>query len=144
MENASKALGIAGGVLIAIMILTIGVSLIGEFDKTADSYVTTLDGVELHKYNTVFEVFIGRTDITAQEIVSVIGIAKQKEQGTRVWIGGADVTDYTEADKNALLAGNILVYKPNATNYDVENTYSYVSIGYDSDGKVVELKFKKN
>ena len=144
MENASKALIMAGGILLAMLVLTIGVFLIGNIGKAAEGYVTKMNATELHKYNSNFEVFIDRTDITAQEIVSVIGIAKQKEQGTRVWVGTTDVTDYTEADKNAFLAANILVYKPNGTNYDVENTYSYVSIVYDTEGKVIEVKFKKN
>ena len=62
MENASKALIMAGAVLIAIMIVTIGVYLVGELGKTSESYVQQLDTVELQKYNSNFEVFIDEKD----------------------------------------------------------------------------------
>ena len=112
MENASKALIMAGAVLIAIMIVTIGVYLVGELGKTSESYVQQLDTVELQKYNSNFEVFIDRTDITAQEIVTVAGIAKQREQGTKVYVGGTEVTSQADEEfenwKNEFLNDNIL------------------------------------
>jgi len=92
MENASKALIMAGGVLIAIMVLTIGVFLVGKLGSTADSYVTTLDATELHKYNSSFEVFIGREDITAQELVTLINLTQQSHQTTIVEIDGVNCT----------------------------------------------------
>ena len=111
MENASKALIMAGAVLIAIMIVTIGVYLVGELGKTSESYVQQLDTVELQKYNSNFEVFIDRTDITAQEIVTVAGIAKQREQGTKVYVGGTEVTSQADEEfenwKNEFLNDNI-------------------------------------
>ena len=112
MENASKALIMAGAVLIAIMVLTIGVYLVGELGKASDSYVQQLDTVQLQKYNSNFEVFIDRNDITAQEIVTVAGIAKQSEQGTKVYIEGTEVTNKTEEEfknwQNDFLNNNIL------------------------------------
>ena len=114
MENASKALIMAGAVLIAIMIVTIGVYLVGELGKTSESYVQQLDTVELQKYNSNFEVFIDRTDITAQEIVTAAGIAKQREQGTKVYVGGTEVTSQTDEEfenwKNEFLNDNILTH----------------------------------
>lgn len=139
MENASKALIIAGGVLIAIMILTMGVYLIGQFGKTSDSYVTQLDTVELHKYNSNFEVFLDRTDITAQEIVTVISMSQQKDQGTKVYVDGNDVTNWGEQQKNEFLEKNILIYKANGT-----AEYTCMNVDYDSEGKVIAIWFKIN
>lgn len=52
MENATKALIIAGGVLITIMIITIGIYLLGSFGRTTSSYVEQLDATALRQYNT--------------------------------------------------------------------------------------------
>ncbi len=149
MENASKALIMAGAVLIAIMIVTIGVYLVGELGKTSESYVQQLDTVELQKYNSNFEVFIDRTDITAQEIVTVAGIAKQREQGTKVYVGGTEVTSQADEEfenwKNEFLNDNILTHiKDGAGNETTINSFSYNQITYDETGKVSEIKFVKN
>ena len=149
MENASKALIMAGAVLIAIMIVTIGVYLVGELGKTSESYVQQLDTVELQKYNSNFEVFIDRTDITAQEIVTVAGIAKQREQGTKVYVGGTEVTSQADEEfenwKNEFLNDNILTHiKDRAGNETTINSFSYNQITYDETGKVSEIKFVKN
>ena len=149
MENASKALIMAGAVLIAIMIVTIGVYLVGELGKTSDSYVQQLDTVELQKYNSNFEVFIDRTDITAQEIVTAAGIAKQREQGTKVYVGGTEVTSQTDEEfenwKNEFLNDNILTHIKNEEGNEITiNSFSYNQITYDETGKVSEIKFTKN
>lgn len=149
MENASKALIMAGAVLIAIMVLTIGVYLVGELGKASDSYVQQLDTVQLQKYNSHFEVFIDRNDITAQEIVTVAGIAKQSEQGTKVYIEGTEVTNKTEEEfknwQNEFLNNNILTQIKDADGNEVTiNSFSFLEIKYDATGKVIEIKFAKN
>lgn len=140
MENASKALLIVGGVLIAMLILSIGVYLIGNLGNTADTYVTELDIVELNKYNSNFEVFIGRKDITAQEIVTLISLAKQKEQGTIIIVDGNDCTSWNEQQKSEFLQNTIQEYKNNGN----VTLFSYVEIVYDEiNGKVSKMLFKK-
>ena len=104
MENASKALLMAGGVLIAILVLTVFVALKASFDNTAQSYVDRLDLQELQKYNSNFETYEDRQDITAQEIVTLINFAKQKEQGTQIFIGTEEVTNKNIDDQNELSA----------------------------------------
>lgn len=141
MENASKALIIAGAVLIAILILMIGVYSVAQFGKTADSYNSQLSITEIHKYNSNFEVFIERKDITAQEIMTVINIAQQKEQGTKVYADGVEATAWDEQKKNEFLNNNILIYEPDGK---VKKSYSCISIDYDSEGKVSKITFKKN
>lgn len=146
MENAVKALIMAAGVLIAILVLTVGVILVGRLGQTADSYVTKLDTVELQKYNSNFEVYIGREDITIQDIVTLIGIVQQKEQNSKIYIGNTDVSNYTENEKHELLSSNILTYTKDSSGVEqVSNMYKYIdnSIKYDLDGKVIEIRFIK-
>lgn len=82
MENASKALLIAGGLLIAILIITTGIILYNNFSDTTKRYSDNLSATELAKFNTNFEVFRGRTDITAQEIASLINIVAEYKEKT--------------------------------------------------------------
>jgi len=143
MENASKALIIAGAVLITIMILTIGVYLVGRFGSTADSYTITLDATELQKYNSNYEVFIGREDITAQELVTLVNLTQQSTQTTIVEIDGTNCTnDWNEKKKNEFLENNILTYKSDGS---ITGLYKYIdnSIQYDNYGKVKVIKFEK-
>lgn len=76
MENASKALIIAGGVFIAIVILVIGVELFVGYRKVAENYDYTMTLSEIAKINKEFTKYEGRTNITIQEIVTAARIAQ--------------------------------------------------------------------
>lgn len=145
MENATKALIIAGAILIAILIITMGLYLRNSFSETSDSYFKQLDAVELQKYNAYFEVYVDlEKNITAQEIVTLISLVQQKEQQTKIYIDGdEDCITWTEQEKNKFLEENILTYNRDGK---VLHSYSYVdgSIDYDDDGKVIKISFEKN
>lgn len=149
MENASKALIMAGGVLITMLILTIGVILVGRLGNTADSYVARLDTIELQKYNSNFEIYLGRTDITAQEIVTVISIVKQFEQNTEVYIDGTEYTQNSSFDENKFLSEHITWEENVGGTKTVHNLYTLDTrngdegIQRDGDGKVQKIWFKK-
>lgn len=140
MENASKAVIIAGGVMIALLIISLGVLLRWQLSKTSDEYVAKLDTIELRRYNSNFEVYSDREDITAQDIITAAGVAKQKDNGTRVYIKNTDITDWSEADKNAFLSQNILLDKTDGTR---ENLFKCTKTEYDSNGKVTKIIFEK-
>lgn len=146
MENAAKALMIAGGILLAMLAISVGVYTITEFSGTADEYTETVSNIETRKYNSDFEIFIGRNNVTAQEIMTIVGVSNQKGRYTKIYVDDIDITTYTNDEKNIFLSSNILKYKEgnNAQPIVVENSYSYVSIQYDEQGKVAELKLKKN
>jgi hypothetical protein len=146
MENAAQALIIAGAVLIAILILSMGVYLRNSLNQSAEAYFDNLDTVELEKYNAYFTVYDTpeRKEITAQEIVSLISIVQQKEQGTKIYIDGVDCSNWNETEKNKFLENNILKHNPNN---QVENAFSYDAdnkpIAFDENGKVIQIGFKK-
>lgn len=77
MENATKALLIAGGVLIAIIILAIGVGLYKTYSNQAKEYNQIISNTEIQKFNSKFIIYVGREDITPQEIVTVVNLAKE-------------------------------------------------------------------
>ena len=145
MEDAAKGLIIAAGMMIAIMIISTGLYLRNNLSETSDAYVKQLEAVELHKYNAYFEVYADeerRNNITAQDIVTLVSLAQQKNQGTKIYVNGTECTQiWGEKEKNEFLENNILNYTAAGT---VENLYSYVdgSISYDGFGKVVKISFR--
>lgn len=149
MENASKALIIAGGVLLTMLILSIGVYLYGRLGVVSDSYLTQLEVTELNKYNSKFEVFIGREDITAQEIITLVSFTQQQARGTKVWLqqGGTDIeiSTFDSDKKNNFLSAHILTHSkdPSTDNEVVENLYQFISIDYTTNGQVSEIKLKQ-
>ena len=76
MENASKALIMAGGILIGIIVLSIGVFLYLKMAVVKEQYNKDLEVAELAKFNTEITVFKGRENIRAYEIISLINFVK--------------------------------------------------------------------
>lgn len=149
MENAAKALLIAGGVFLAMMVLSVWTYLSQNFRNTSEQYVQQLDAIELQKYNSNFEIYIGRKNLTAQDIVTVASAAKQLEQGTQIFVTiGAitkEVTTGSQKDfeiwKSEFLSKYILT--------DIEgqpepiNVFECLNEQYNTDGKISQLTFKK-
>jgi len=86
MENASNALIIAGGILIAIIILTITVFLFSNFARIGAKYERTMQANEVQKFNVNFKKFENRDDITIQEIVTLANYVREfnTENGTTI------------------------------------------------------------
>lgn len=145
MENASKALLIAGGVLLAILVVSLGIYMRGFFNDATNTYVSKLDATELRKYNNPFEVFIGREDVTAQEIVSLVGDSKQKYENVTVSISNLtpdfrNMQNLSNEQLSDFLNDNIQ-YSDDSTNQLVY--FKFKNIGYDNDGKVNYIEFEK-
>ena len=139
MENATQALVIVGAVFLALIVLSIGVLLHGKLNQTSESYVTRLDTVELQKYNSKFLIYEDRNNLTAQDIVTARGIAKERDVGTRVFLKNEDITDWNDSQINDFLSKNILLDKAGHT----ENVFSCKNIDYDEEGMVISIIFEK-
>lgn len=132
MENASKALLIAGGVLVAIVIITLAVILYTIFSNSSKKYNEIRDITEIQKFNSKFDVYIGRDDITAQEIISVVNLAQE-------YNGLVDVEVYNKS--------NILQTYTNSENFVKEffnKTFKYIETKYDDIGKISKIIFREN
>lgn len=138
MENATKALLIAGGVLIAIIILTIGVTLYSMYSDQAKEYNQMVTTTEIQKFNSKFDVYVGRTDITAQEVVSVVNLAKEYGDEVQIIIKNKSNLTVTYTTSENFLKGI----------YWEGNQYSQFSCTnpeYDNEtGKITQITFKEN
>lgn len=80
MENASKALLMAGSILIALLIIASAVYLIDKAKQPSDAYYKRVSAQEVEKYNTEitknFTIINGENYVTAQGIVTLQNLLK--------------------------------------------------------------------
>lgn len=134
MENASKALLIAGTVLLAMLIVSIGVILYNNFSNTSDQYSERLSATELAKFNAEFEVFRGRTDVTAQEIATLVNMVSEytKETPMSVKIEVNGIIFGEDADTITFLKSNF------------KKIYTCQNIEYNSAGEVNKIVLQES
>ena len=60
MENASKALIIAGAILIAILLISVGIMVMNSMNKPLDVAASEADSQAVQMYNSKFAVYEGR------------------------------------------------------------------------------------
>ena len=69
MENASKALIIAGAILLSILIISLGIMVYNNAKNTVGS--ASLDKQEIQTFNSYFEKYVGDNK-TASEVRTMI------------------------------------------------------------------------
>ncbi len=72
MENASKALLMAAGVLIGIMVLSLAVYLFVTFGSTSAQMHQQKEQDQLNQFNSQFTSYEGKEDITIYDIVLLV------------------------------------------------------------------------
>lgn len=77
MENASKALLMAAGVLIGILILSLAVYLFATFGNTSAQLHQQKEEQQLNQFNTQFSSYVGKEGITIYDVVSVANLATE-------------------------------------------------------------------
>ena len=116
MENASKALIIAGEVLIGVMVLTLMVYIFSAFGNFSSNMHKNIEESQITQFNQNFFTYENRTNITAAEIVTIIKFAKQSN-------------DSRELSRNETSSEfYIRVY---IDDIDVFNNVKYISNDYD-------------
>lgn len=75
MENASKALLMAAGVLIGILILSLAVYLFVTFGTSSAQMHSKIETDRLNEFNTQFTSYEGKDDITIYDVITVANIA---------------------------------------------------------------------
>ena len=146
MENASQALIIAGTILIALIILSIGVYLVSNYRQVGESYEQTKEITEITKFNANFTKFEGREDIMAQEIITLKKFAKNYDEknGTTTTVDYPEKAKYTDdTEQEEKDAEFIKEYTP-----DEDGKMQYFKLkeykDKNNDGKIDYIKFVRN
>lgn len=140
MENATKALLIAGGVLIAIIILSVMVIMFQKTGNVTKTYDQTISQEEITKFNSNFTKYIGQ-ELTIHEVITICKFAE--DNGITVSSGAKDeskIKDDLDAVEEA--------YKNHKDNIDkiqkIEKVYELIipNTAYDKEtGKINNISF---
>ena len=76
MENASKALLIAGGVLLLILVLSFATFLIVKIGAQTSEFYKEMDETEIYEFNQKFFNYEGNK-LNIQDVVSIINPVKK-------------------------------------------------------------------
>ena len=80
MENASKALLIAGGALLAIMIISLGVYLFANFGGVTAQIGKNIEENQISQFNSQFTTNEQKNNVTIYDIVSMANLATQNNK----------------------------------------------------------------
>ena len=142
MENASKALIISGAVLLAIMIVTLGVTVFNRMSNSVKND-TRLDQQEITSFNAQLTPYIGehisgsQVNTLIQLAISIDNSANQKGDTNKVVTIKSKDGSTTYVDANLVKANN------NATKRVDSGVYYKVEGIYASNGLITTITIEK-
>lgn len=155
MENATKALIMAGTVLISILLISFLVLFLRKGASASAEYHSAMSDAELAKFNAQFEVY-DRDNNTYFDVITVANmvydINKKNENDQQNSIKLYLCSNlYNDNITNSVLPSEKLkknyFFKGDNSNNDIEDMYSYVkeytsqSITKNSDGSLKNIKY---
>ena len=120
MENASKALLIAAGVLLGLMILSLAVFLFMNFGGTSAQIHDSVEQDQINNFNSQFTQYEGKTDVTIYEAVSLANLATQNNQEYELTKRNS-VTDGKDNYISVVLDGTCIEGGANSNTQDLAN-----------------------
>ena len=136
MENASKALIIAGSILIAIMIISLGIVIFNRFGNSAKK-MANMDKQEIAAFNSKITPYVGnhvsgtQVNTLLQYCLSVNMSAKQSGNTYQaISVDGATTLDKDSTSYTRVTTGSNVSYTVDATQ--------------DDNGLMTKIKITKN
>ena len=80
MENASKALIMAGGVLIGVLIISLAVYLFVSFGQTSAEINSQNAQKQINQFNSQFTSYEGNNQLTIHDVVTVANFAMENNK----------------------------------------------------------------
>lgn len=144
MENASKALIIAGAILLSILIIAIGVFIFNSAAETIRG--ANLNPQEIQQYNEPFEQY-GGDNVSGSMAMSLCDAVRNHNLGNssdvskQIQVITGTAADPTPAPTTAVTAASV-----NNVKKTLRSGYTYkVTFGYDSEtGYVTQIGIQQN
>ncbi len=138
MENASRALLMAGGILVGVLIVTLMITLFLSARDLSNTYDASKQSEAIQQFNQNFTKYIGQ-DITMHQIITLCNFADIKNNKI-VNVSKSKEGSYT-LDESQLRTDIIAANNRASGNVKVDVVYS-ISVKMDEDtGYVSEIKF---
>lgn len=80
MENASKALLMAAGVLIGLLVISLAVYLFVSFGTTSADVHKQMEQQQIEQFNSQFTSYVGKEGITIYDVVTVANLATENNR----------------------------------------------------------------
>lgn len=143
MENASKALIMAGGVLIGVLVISLAVYLFVSFGQTSAEINDENSQKQLTQFNSKFTSYEGKKNLTIYDAITVAGYANENNE-------------YYDNDSNYIIIVNLdgrridnqlsnierIIKTQNKKSEDL-TVYKCEVIDYHENGRVKTINFKK-
>lgn len=150
MENATKALYIAAGLLMGIIILSLAVMLFSSLQSYIAEYKKQIEFNELNAFNSKYQKYVDENaTITIQDVVTVAGMAYEDNSSFNI------DTDQWNVSDNSLYIGiyiggeridqNIKENIQDLLTENIANEYRCTAdnVQYNSVGRIFEMNFVK-
>lgn len=154
MENASKALIMAGGVLIGVLILSLMVYLFLSFGANSKEIYDRIEDNQLLQFNANFNVYEGREDLTIHQVVSVASLAKENNEKypnradhqVQVILNNMGVDSSNDFQNTDISKMQELVdlYTTVDNTGEINKTFTCTKVEYNDIGRVSSITFKLN
>ena len=164
MENASKALIMAGGILIGILILTLAVYLFATFGTEASKVNDRIKEQQIEQFNSDFISYVDSDNITIYDVITVANRAKEFN-GKNNFTALEDTNYYIKVSLNStptsypnleqedekeyqkLLEYDRGLIKINSTTNDIDYLPKYKckaeNVKYNDEGRIIAIAFEK-
>lgn len=164
MENASKALIMAAGVLVGILLISLALYLFISFGSTSASAHRDNEIKQLAQFNDKFSSYQDMENLTIYDVITVAGMAKQNNDNylseynnpndeyfvnnykIEVILDGKEDFQNKAFDQNDSLYKDKLI-KTQLNAVDGENglsKYKCSVLEYHSNGRIYKIEFKEN
>ena len=113
MENASKALLLAGGVLLMIIVLSLATLIFQRMGTQTSGFYQEMDETKINEFNQLFFNYHERTDLKIQDVVTIVNLAKDNNQRgiipaeIKVICDGKQIQNSSKSDIIMMLSNDI-------------------------------------
>lgn len=161
MENASKALLMAGAVLLGVLLISTMVYMFNSTSSFVKVYETEIEGQSLQAFNSQFEIY-NRGKITAQDIISLANMASDNntkytvenlpdnEPYIQIICDGKKIEKYSNSEKYQFMEDYSFILDQNGNiQFDSDGNeiiqyYECKKIEYyDNSGRIKKMEFRK-
>ncbi len=125
MENASKALLMAAGVLLGLMIISLAVLLFTNFGGTSSQIHDNIEQNQISQFNSQFTQYIGKNNVTIYDVISMANLATENNKYYE-FSRTANMPTGNDNYITVILDGTRIEYGTEETNENITNDYNSI------------------